>query len=141
MCTTLFVFRKRQSRMLATTSTSCLQQSCRLLFIADRATKQQFLVDWGASVSVYPASARARRVGPTTTMLAVANGTTIRTYGNRTVELDISLGRPITWTFIVADVQQPFSVLTSLGTNDCRLAECMLDGIKFLDILENSRVA
>ena len=75
LCATLFIFGKRQSRMLAATSTSDLQRSRRLLFITDRATKQQFLVDSGASVSIYPASARVRRAGPTTTMLAAANGT------------------------------------------------------------------
>ena len=106
MCATLFVFGKRQSRMLAATSTSGLQWSCRLLFITDRATKQQFLVLFTQSLHAH--------VGRATTMLAAANGTTIRTYGNRvgyrtgpTHHVDVYSGKRPTTNFRCWLLQEP----------------------------------
>ncbi|XP_046974662.1 uncharacterized protein LOC124540931 [Vanessa cardui] len=76
------------------------------LFVTDKKTKLSFLVDTGANISVLP-----RRQGQNTTPLPfklyAANNTTISTYGEKTLELDLNLRRPYKWKFIVADVSKP----------------------------------
>lgn len=39
--------------------------------------------------------------------LYAANGTEIKTYGIKTLILDLNLRRPYRWSFIIADVNQP----------------------------------
>ncbi|KAL0831532.1 hypothetical protein ABMA28_002326 [Loxostege sticticalis] len=44
---------------------------------------------------------------PTTFTLYAANNTTIPTYGEKTLELDLGLRRPFRWKFIIAAVSKP----------------------------------
>lgn len=39
--------------------------------------------------------------------LYAANGTTIKTFGEKRLRLDLGLRRPFVWHFIIADVNQP----------------------------------
>ena len=61
-----------------------------LFFLCDDNSRQQFLVDTGAEISVLPATRidpRTRLPGPE---LLAANGTTIQTYGTRTLTLNFA---------------------------------------------------
>jgi hypothetical protein len=81
--------------------------SPRRLFITDKVTKVQFLVDTGADVCVYP---RSRLTGNRTKSdfeLYAANNTRIVTYGLVTLNLDFGLRRTFIWRFTVADVDKP----------------------------------
>jgi len=79
----------------------------RRLHITDQETKQNFLIDTGADLCVYP---RKYIRGPCTKSkyeLAAANGTTIYTYGQKTLTLNLGLRRNFTWQFVIADIAKP----------------------------------
>ena len=80
-------------------------KSC-LLRLFDKNTKQNFLIDTGAEISVFPAG-RSDRLHKTDVTLRAANNSIISTYGFRRFTLDFGLPRPLTWRFLVADVTQP----------------------------------
>ena len=80
--------------------------SRRRLFIHDRFTKHDFLVDTGAEVSVIPPSATDSRHAVDYALQA-ANGSRIPTYGTRSVTVDFGLRRKFQWVFIIADVTSP----------------------------------
>jgi len=80
--------------------------TCRL-FVTDRETRQDFLIDTGADLCVYP---RKYIRGPrqrSTYELAAANGTTIYTYGQQLLTLNLGLRRRFTWSFVIADIPKP----------------------------------
>lgn len=74
------------------------------LFVTDRKTKMQFLVDTGSDLCVFPRSALRDRRTKTNYELSAANGTIITTYGYAHLNLDVGLRRDYSWRFIVADV-------------------------------------
>ena len=74
------------------------------LFVTDRKSKMQFLVDTGSDLCVFPRTALRERRFPTNYQLYAANGTSISTYGFAHLELNLGLRRDYTWRFIVADV-------------------------------------
>uniref|UniRef100_A0A5S6QQ48 RNA-directed DNA polymerase n=1 Tax=Trichuris muris TaxID=70415 RepID=A0A5S6QQ48_TRIMR len=80
-----------------------------LFFIQDNRTKQMFLVDTGSEVSVIPTSSPtyAQRRQPSALSLVAANGTSIPTFGRRTLNLDFGTGKQFQWTFLIATVRQP----------------------------------
>lgn len=69
----------------------------------------RFLVDTGANVSVLPATKKpfSNYTENHNYKLYAANGTIIRTYGTKNLQLNLKLRRPYTWNFIIADVKQP----------------------------------
>ncbi|GFR77326.1 retrovirus-related Pol polyprotein [Elysia marginata] len=70
----------------ANRGSSCsLQSNSNTLSVEDRKSGLSNLVDRGADVSVYPASAQDRRTLQPSNTLSAANGTTIRTWEKRTV--------------------------------------------------------
>lgn len=77
-----------------------------LLYAKDCNTGRSFLIDTGAKVSVFPASGADTRSGHTGPALEAANGTVIRSYGTRTIRLEIN-GCCFPWEFVIADVNQP----------------------------------
>lgn len=77
------------------------------LFVTDRNTKTQFLVDTGSDLCVFPRSQLRERRASTGYNLTAANGTTIETYGYAHLNLDLSLRRNYPWKFVVADVTKP----------------------------------
>lgn len=77
------------------------------LFVTDRTTKTQFLVDTGSDLCVFPRSQLHERRTATGYKLTAANGTTIDTYGYAHLNLDLALRRNYPWTFVVADVTKP----------------------------------
>ena len=58
-----------------------------LLYLCDSITKRQFVVDMEAEVSVLPATGPETRTRHPGTPLMAANGSSIRTYGTRTLSL------------------------------------------------------
>lgn len=92
-----------------------------LLFICDATSKRNFLVDTGAEVSVLPATGletRTRKPGPP---LLAANGSSIQTYGTRTLSLSF-LSKTYMWNFLLADVSRPL-----LGADFLRAHSLLVD--------------
>ena len=81
-------------------------QGKRLLHVHDTKSGRRFLVDCGSEVSILPPSAADRAAGSRPSSLRAANGSPIRSYGQR--ELRIFFGpRSFLWTFDIADVFSP----------------------------------
>ena len=74
--------------------------------MTDRSTGNHFLVDTGADVSVFPASASEKNRPFKRTLLA-ANKTPISTFGEKSLTLNLGLRRIFRWIFVIADVNQP----------------------------------
>ena len=79
----------------------------KLLYIADKHNKCNYLIDTGAAVSVLPKSCANRTSYAACLPLIAANNTAINTYGDCRRVVDAGLKRDYVWTFIVADVKQP----------------------------------
>lgn len=75
------------------------------LTIFDKKNKVHFLIDTGANISVLPKKFTKNKT-PDSFILFAANGTTIKTFGEKTLELDLQLRRNFKWTFVTADVNQ-----------------------------------
>ena len=82
------------------------------LSVWDRHTGTQFLVDSGADVCVFPASATLRRTKNPSGFLTAANGSKIDTWGQRLLTLNFGKNRPYQQNFYLADVTRPI-----LGAN------------------------
>ena len=82
-----------------------------LLFLCDTITKQQFLFDTGAEVSVLPATSLDTHTKQPGQPLLEANRNSIRTYGTWPLTLQFT-SNTYHWNFIVADVTLPL-----LGTD------------------------
>ena len=81
--------------------------SLRRIFVTDRRSKLQFLIDIGADLCVFP---RYRLQGPRTKSayeLCAANDSSIATYGTLGLNLNLGLRRDFSWRFVVADVSKP----------------------------------
>ena len=101
---------KRPGRTLAATGVPGHTQtinSCRLFYVFDVNSHTRFLVDTGSEVSVIPLSLSDRRRSPDPLTLMAVNNTHIRTYGKRSLTLNLQLRRSLPWIFIIADVQKP----------------------------------
>lgn len=77
------------------------------LMIAEQKSSKKCLIDTGADVSVIPATPQDLSNSPHSTVLFAANGTPIKTYGEKRMELNLGLRRKFSWRFIIADVKQP----------------------------------
>ena len=92
---------------MATNSVGRLAHS-RLVHIRDLESNSLFLIDTGAEVSVIPPRADEPTT-PTPQRLRAANGTTIATYGQKSLTLNLGLRRTFRWVFLVAAV--PFPII------------------------------
>jgi hypothetical protein len=124
---------KLQQRTL-TAANVCTTNSGRL-FIADRVTKQKYVVDTGSDLCVFPRKLLPGRWDYTYYTLYAVNGTTIPIYGWNTRTLNLGLRRDFTWCFVVADVKMPIigmDLLAHYGLLvDCRKKR-LLDGVTSL---------
>lgn len=77
------------------------------LFVTDKSSGRDFLIDTGADLSVIPPNSREKGNTPGLFKLFAANGTQIKTFGSKTITLNLGLRRPIRWVFVIADVQSP----------------------------------
>ncbi|QQP54921.1 Gag-pol polyprotein [Caligus rogercresseyi] len=77
--------------------------------LGDRISGRSFLVDTGAEVSVLPPEPNQRRQQPLSALLA-ANGTQIKCWGQKTIQLafgPVGNQKHFSWRFHVADVSRP----------------------------------
>lgn len=100
---------ERESLMAASDSLDPTVTRSRLLYVSDKITGRRFLVDTGAEVSVIPASRFDRQRAERTASLQAVNSSTIATFGQRSLTIDLGLRRTFRWIFIVADVR--FAIL------------------------------
>ena len=77
-----------------------------LLFVLDKMTKQRFLVDTGAEVSVVPATGLKSRTVKSGPALVAANGSRIKSFRTRKLTLHFNSGT-YHWEFVVAQVNKP----------------------------------
>ena len=94
----------------------------RLLYIYDQVSGRRFLIDTGAAASIYPATAAQRNAYTSQSdqnqhRLVAANGTEIRTYGKRTITVNLDVIKT-SWSFIIADVRQPLLGADFLSANN-----------------------
>ncbi|XP_076384453.1 uncharacterized protein LOC143263180 [Megalopta genalis] len=97
--------RKRTGQSLMTADD--LSPMPRRLFVTDKTTRTQFLVDTGADLCVYPRSMIRGPGKKSDYVLFAANGSEITTFGTTTLTLDFGLRREFTWRFVVASVSKP----------------------------------
>ena len=88
-------------------------------------TKQDFLIDTGAEINVFPAS-RSHRLNKADLTLPAANNSSIKTYGFQQLTLNLGLPRPLTWRFVLlaiigANFQLQYKLLVDLDQR--RLAD------------------
>ena len=86
-----------------------------LLYLTDRHSGTRFLVDCGATVSIFPASLQDQMTRPQTSPLLAANGSHIATYGTREVRLDLGFRRT-SCSFRLANVTKPILCLDFLSS-------------------------
>ncbi|GFW10513.1 hypothetical protein TNCV_893081 [Trichonephila clavipes] len=84
----------------------CLPGRKPRLFVKDRETGCQFLVDSGADVSILPWTKTKGECQASQYKLYAANGTEIPTYGLKILTLDLGLRRSFQWPFIIAKVKR-----------------------------------
>ncbi|BHF84866.1 hypothetical protein SprV_1002801800 [Sparganum proliferum] len=95
--------RRSHPTVEATTTGSVANLHTRRLFLWDRIAGTKFLVDSGAEVSVVPPTP-AERKNRSPICLTAANNSSIPTFGQRSITLDLGLRRIFRWVFIIADV-------------------------------------
>ena len=106
MSTTLPEVGKRLGQSLSATSDAGHTPS-RLLFLTDNNSGRRFLIDTGAEVSVIPRSPADRHNKKDCLALRAVNGSSIATYGTRSLTLDLGLRRTFRWIFVIADIHTP----------------------------------
>ncbi|BHF62300.1 hypothetical protein SprV_0200528200 [Sparganum proliferum] len=97
---------KRPRQPVTATATAGQSRPSRLFYISDKSSGLRFLVDTGAEINVIPPP-RRHHLKPSQFSLQAANCTTINTYGQRSLTLDIGLRRRFQWVFVQADVKSP----------------------------------
>ena len=85
-----------------------------------RQRRRSFLVDSGADVSVFPATASQMK-NPSTVSLSAANGSSIKTFGEKDIFLALP-GLSVVHKFLLADVQSPI-----LGSDFFRRNHLLID--------------
>jgi predicted aspartyl protease len=79
------------------------------LFVTDQKTRQSFLIDTGSDISCVPRSCVKTLIeaGKPNYELKAANGSKIKTYGTKRLNLLLGLRRDFIYPFVVADVKFP----------------------------------
>ena len=79
-----------------------------MIHVTDPLTRHRFLIDTGAEVSVLPAtSADRRRPSQPEHTLRAVNGSSIASFGTRSLTVSLGLRRRFQFVFVIADVEQP----------------------------------
>nr|VZI07138.1 unnamed protein product [Spirometra erinaceieuropaei] len=97
---------KRPRQSVTATAAAGQSRPGRLFYISDKTSGLRFLVDTGAEICVIPPP-RRHHLKLAQFSLQAANSTTINTYGQRSLTLDIGLRRRFQWVFVHADVKSP----------------------------------
>lgn len=77
------------------------------LFITDKKSKVQYLIDTGSDLCVLPRRFLRQPRENADYSLTAANGSLISTYGTISMHLDLGLRRDFVWNFVVANVDRP----------------------------------
>lgn len=85
-------------------TSDCPPSTTGRLYVTDKKSKVQFLVDTGSDLCVYPRHQLSECRDKTNYQLRAANGTMINTYGYIDFNLDLGLRRAFKWKFVIADV-------------------------------------
>lgn len=93
------------SRTLAAASVPVTSSNC--LFVMDRSSRVNFLVDNGSDLSVFSRNLAKGRTQSCTYVLLAANGSEIPTYGCIMLNLNFGLRRQFQWHFVIANVWSP----------------------------------
>ena len=101
MCKAMCLVGKRAGRASVVATASGLKDG--LLFVRDEISGERFLVDTGVEVSVFPARGLITCTKQPGTSLVAANGSTIKTYGTRSIPLCLA-SKQYRWDFIIAEV-------------------------------------
>lgn len=101
-------YKARKTKLVQAQVEICAKTPVHCLFIRDNNNGFKCLVDTGANpILVLPVNGRKFYNGECEEYkLYAANGIEIKTYGEKTLNLDFSLGRSYRWTFVFADVKQ-----------------------------------
>ena len=75
------------------------------LQVYDRKAGIKFLIDSGSVISLLPRALAPQKSTPGALQLTAANGSTIATYGQHVLTIDLGLRRAFAWAFTVADVR------------------------------------
>ena len=98
---------KLPGQKLAATGVPGPPPHSRLFYVSDTPTHTRFLVHTDSEVSAIPPTPADHRHSPDDLTLLAVNDSPIRTYGKRSLTLDLGLRRSLPWIFIIADVQKP----------------------------------
>ena len=103
--------------------------SSNLIFLRNSLSSSKFLVDTGASVSVFPHRPRSPSSPGVGVQLRTADGSPMDTYGTRHIALQFG-SRRFDWSFLLADVSMPI-----LGSDFLRHFHLLVDvaGSRLLD--------
>lgn len=108
MCAALLLEKGKLENAQIGKADICAISPTHRLRVTDLTSGYNFLVDTGANVSVIPVPRKCfHSVKCSDYKLYAANGTEIKTYGTRSLVLNLRLRRPYRWDFIIADVKQP----------------------------------
>ena len=103
-----------------------------LFYIMDKSSGYRFLIDTGAEISAIPPSHSDSKYRQEGCNLLAVNGSTIATYGKKSLTLDLELQHIFRWIFIIANVQSPilgadflrqYSLLVDM--KHCRLVDAL----------------
>ena len=75
--------------------------------IRDHGTGYKFLIDTGSVLSIVPSTEKDRIRGESLIPIQSVNGTRIKTYGEKVLDVSLGLNRTFKWNFLVADVRYP----------------------------------
>ncbi|XP_077294851.1 uncharacterized protein LOC143917240 [Arctopsyche grandis] len=94
---------------------------------------QNYLIDTGSDISALPAIfKKPNKSNHTSTQLHAANGTIIKTYGSKAVNLDLGLRRNFNWEFIITDVNRAILGADFLSHHNLLVdlnKKCLIDGV------------
>ena len=100
----------------ATPSSSSSNVHNDLLYVHDESTKQKWLIDGGAVLSIMPPTLAQRLQGHSNLQLQAANGSRIKCYGVRMMPIHLP-GRRLSFPITIADVKQPILGADFLAKN------------------------
>ena len=136
LSTNITIVKLQRRSILEAAQSPGVSHHSRLFFVTDSNTKQQFLIDTGAEVSVLPprSTDRAQRQSYD---LQAANSSTIATYGTRSLTLNLGLRRSFPWVFTIADVNHAI-----IGADFLRQFNLLVDlrNRQLIDAVTNLRI-
>lgn len=103
---------KKLKRQCSSSADEHKSTKSRRLFVYDRKNNLTFLIDTGSDLTIVPPTMSEKMMkgsgnNISDRKLFAANGTPIRIYGQRLLNIDIKLRRDFTWPCVVADVNLP----------------------------------